>query len=299
MKTPPRRACIPILLSIILTAIPVYGAGISTLDVSVDIGQINRGATYSMFERTGHPFRVNYDGTRMLNIAVSAEKPAAGNDGYEPIHDPSWIKIIKGSFTLAPGEEAQTDVLVKIPEDCAPGKYYAYLYPRQAENSIGGAGGSSIAVGVGLLCKLKFDVKNAGNVVTIGAGYPGNEWSVSMSPDIIYLKPSTAPASISIVNSSIYPMIINLKSINPAEAGMKAPTQQNAAIQGDIKYYKRLKVKKSISVAPESKTELPVAVKLPANTVPGSYFFMVKAEITKKGGKTKIARYFKVFAQKD
>jgi hypothetical protein len=99
-------------------------------------------------------------------------------------------------------------------------------------------------------------------------------------------------------------MKIKIESIHPSIADIHPP--EGYLIPQEAGYYKWLNIPWKfsvlpwkITVPPAAEIEIPLSLKMPQNVSAGNYFFLIKAEISKKGGKTKIARYIKVFAQKN
>src|SRR3989339_1621939 len=56
---------------------------------------------------------VPVDGT--IEVMVPTQKKL--KEGYEPIPDPEWIKVVPNKMRLGPGERGVSDVIINIPND--------------------------------------------------------------------------------------------------------------------------------------------------------------------------------------
>jgi hypothetical protein len=111
-------------LAVLLAAALILGCsaadaiGLRTKFGQVRVRGLKIGQTYSLNSLLSLPLRLVNSGDRpeVLRIDVMPVKSAAV-PGYEPIPDSSWVKLEKQDFTVAPGHEAVTDIIVSIPND--------------------------------------------------------------------------------------------------------------------------------------------------------------------------------------
>jgi hypothetical protein len=128
-------ACAVILL---LSSTIVYAGGLSTKFVEVTLDKLELGKIYSVKETTGKTLVItNTTQDQTVDIEIEPEAPVDYNlvEGYEPIPDLSSVMVEKSYFTdVGPGKEAETDILMSIPNDEAlyGKKYQVYIYSHTA-----------------------------------------------------------------------------------------------------------------------------------------------------------------------
>lgn len=137
----------------------VYALGLSTNFGEVLLDNLQPGKTYSTKNIINMPLRiVNTDKTATdlkIEILIPKNEPANLKEGFEPIPDSRWIRLEKEHFeNVRPGEIAETDVIITIPESSfyAGKKYQVYFYSHTISKS-----GTTIAVG--LRSRLLFTVR--------------------------------------------------------------------------------------------------------------------------------------------
>ena len=93
--------------------------GLSTKFADVILGGLKPGMVYSLKKEQGLPYKVMNKAESKFPLEVKVEIPRKEElkEGYEPIPDPGWIKVIPDRFELAPGEESDCDVIISIPQD--------------------------------------------------------------------------------------------------------------------------------------------------------------------------------------
>lgn len=141
--------CTAILL---LSSSVANAGGLSTKFVEVTLENLELGKIYSVKEKTGKTLVIkNTTEDKTVDIAMEPEAPVDYNlvEGYEPIPDISWVVIEKSYFTdVGPGKEAETDILISIPDDEAlyGKKYQVYIYSHTA--------GTAATFRMGLMSRL-------------------------------------------------------------------------------------------------------------------------------------------------
>ena len=132
------KSLILFLSIIVILSNIAFAGGLSTTLTEVKIEGAKPDVIYSIKEQAGKPLIVkNTTETRSVDIAIEAEKPVDYNlvPGYEPIPDLSWVVIEKNYFeNVMPGESAETDIMIKIPDDekYSEKKYQVYIYSHTA-----------------------------------------------------------------------------------------------------------------------------------------------------------------------
>ncbi|MCS7228388.1 MAG: hypothetical protein NZ839_05440, partial [Endomicrobia bacterium] len=122
------------------------------------LSNLKIGQEYSLKQILGFPFQVRYQGIYPVDLKIELEKPSSSTpDGYEPIPDLSWIQIERQEFSLDPGETAETDILIRIPNDesLLGKKFNVNIMPRTGPPKGGGGG---IVFAVGITCRLSLAI---------------------------------------------------------------------------------------------------------------------------------------------
>ncbi|MGM0442231.1 MAG: hypothetical protein ACQEQC_07415, partial [Elusimicrobiota bacterium] len=92
---------------------------IKTKFTDIILAGMKPGMVYSVKQEENVPYTVINDSKETAQMEVLIEKPKSRylKKGYEPIPDPTWIKVNPANFTLEPGEEIDCDLIISIPED--------------------------------------------------------------------------------------------------------------------------------------------------------------------------------------
>lgn len=77
------------------------------------------GRVYNLRELRNLPYQVINAGDIELEVLNEIEIPPKESltEGYEPIPDPTWIKVIPEKFGLKPGEIGSSDIVILIPDE--------------------------------------------------------------------------------------------------------------------------------------------------------------------------------------
>jgi hypothetical protein len=131
----------------------VEAGGISTPFGKVIVENLSIGKTYSIARLSNTSLAVKNSSEGRISLEMEIFKPEAGRElplGCEPIPDTSWIRLDKYAFSIAPGEEAITNVSISIPENVAykGKKYIVYILSRTTEGSIRMALESALILGI-------------------------------------------------------------------------------------------------------------------------------------------------------
>ncbi|MCX7940405.1 MAG: hypothetical protein N2555_01355 [Endomicrobia bacterium] len=93
--------------------------GLGTKFATIVLEKLEPGGVYNITKLRNLPLVVINSGSTETEVAVDIEIPTKEElkEGYEPILDPEWIKIIPNRFNLKPSESYTCDVIVSVPND--------------------------------------------------------------------------------------------------------------------------------------------------------------------------------------
>jgi hypothetical protein len=99
---------------------PLWGLGIALRFVDITLENVSPGTSVNLRVLKNLPMVVqNLDHEAGVDVIISAVLPNAKEmkDGYEPIPDPAWVKILPDHFHLGAAASAAADVLLTVPDD--------------------------------------------------------------------------------------------------------------------------------------------------------------------------------------
>lgn len=111
-----------ILLGCILFAVPALiqaRIGIAArFSDDVILENLKIGKSYNLRTMGKLPYKVINAGDAIVGVAIEIEisKENQLKPGYEPLPDPSWIKIVPDTFRLGPGESGISEIIITIPD---------------------------------------------------------------------------------------------------------------------------------------------------------------------------------------
>lgn len=213
----------------------IYCGGLSSPNAAMYLSNLKIGQEYSLKQLLGYPFRVTYKGKYPVDLRIDVLKPdTTTQDGYIPIPDLSWIQLQKTEFSLDPGETAETDIIIKIPNDesLLGKKFHVSISPVTSAPK--GDTRAWLAFAVGLVCKLYLSI--APKPPTIEeirelqkrrlSGY----LDVSVSPNRIFiydLEPNKKydltkqfNEVIKIINATSQNVLVEAESVPPSSRGI-------------------------------------------------------------------------------
>jgi hypothetical protein len=130
--------------------------GLSTKFTDVILGGLKPGMVYSLKKEQGLPYKVMNKAERKYPLEIKVEIPRKEElrEGYEPIPDPGWIKVMPERFDLASGEESDCDVIISIPQDkeYENRNFQAFLVTE----TVMSPDSPGLYVGLGLKSRLRF-----------------------------------------------------------------------------------------------------------------------------------------------
>ncbi|OGS24215.1 MAG: hypothetical protein A2297_02580 [Elusimicrobia bacterium RIFOXYB2_FULL_48_7] len=268
----------------------VYSAGISSPCGTMYLGNLKIGQSYSLQQSLGYPFNVTYSGRSMADMKITVVVPSTTtSDGFEPIPSDTWIKVVKDQFSLEPGQVAETDVIITIPNDEAlmGRKFLVKISPASGAPKAGGPG---LAFGVGLMCRLQLEIgakpPTPEEIRQIKKQQLGGTVSVLVSPERIFLVDVPVGRKVNlkkeyqealkIVNSTDFKLKTNIKSVDVIKSGMFAPTDYKVAEDPNW-----LKIgKESISLKKNSIIDIPLYLEIPESQKGEKLYFVIITEAT-------------------
>lgn len=93
--------------------------GLRTPFGEVVVRNLKIGQTYSLYKLLNLPLRVTNTGDEDADLRIEGVAATAPNEGYAPIPSLDWVRVDRGTFTVAPNHEAVTDLTISIPNDTA------------------------------------------------------------------------------------------------------------------------------------------------------------------------------------
>jgi hypothetical protein len=111
--------------------------GVGTQFATIVLEKVTPGNAYNIRKLRNIPYVVMNKGTEETEIIIEVVKPPqhAVKKGYEPIFDPTWLRVVPDKVKLKPGEKFDCDVILTIPDDpTLIGKHYeAGIYAHNIE----------------------------------------------------------------------------------------------------------------------------------------------------------------------
>lgn len=265
-------------------------SGISTSCGSIWLQNLKIGQQYSLRQLLGFPFNVSYRGTAMVDLQVKAVMfDRVDPYGCDYLPDLAWVKVEKERFSLDPGQTAETDVLITIPNDekYMGKKYVFYMNPVSGPPADAKGG---FVFGTGLMCPIRLEIAakppTPEEIRQLRKQLLGQVMTVSLTPERIFVD-DTVPGksynlkkdydeTLKIVNTSDIEVQVTLENMKSQLAGMAPPG--GYVEPDDVKWVKLGKTK--LKLQPNSITEVPLTLVVPSSAKPGGkYFLLVCAHV--------------------
>jgi hypothetical protein len=83
--------------------------------------KLDVGGIYNLRQLRGIPYVLINQSDQAVQAEVVVQQPRVQDmkDGYEPIPDPNWIKVIPNNLKMEPGDVMTSDVILAVPKDQA------------------------------------------------------------------------------------------------------------------------------------------------------------------------------------
>lgn len=97
----------------------VHAGGTAVQFANVVLENLEPGGVYDLRALRGLTYTVlnNYEKTRDFQVVVMVPEPTELEKGYEPIPDPSWVRVVPNTFRLAHRENVRCTIIISIPEN--------------------------------------------------------------------------------------------------------------------------------------------------------------------------------------
>jgi hypothetical protein len=209
----------------------VYAIGVGMRFVDITVENVSPGASFNLRQIRNLPLIVtNQDDVNDTDVAVEVVSPNPNEmkEGYEPIPDPAWIKVLPDRYHLGPKASASSDILVQVPDDPKLiGHHYEAIIWVHTDPKKKIAQGVGMVIQTGLRSRFRMSIGTLGpaslqrekdlkKLATINTNF-------SISPDNLFVqgvplgKPvdlkSLKKASLKVINEADDPIKLKLVSI--------------------------------------------------------------------------------------
>jgi len=258
--------------------------GIQTKFAQVRVSHLRIGGRYSMADLVNFPLRVVNDGTETLKLKVTVMPPGHPNSqGMEPIPDVKWIELQRSTFSVRPGMEAVTDIVINVPNDeKLMGRQFYVLLVTESDNPTALGVGIVSQLGIGISSekptaeqlKAKFVQKHLAN---LNFSFEPMETEMNDVPLGRRVRLKDFHADLKLLNPNDYDLDFRVIPVAFWESAIAMPTGMTAA--WDPKWL--IVSKEHVKAKSESFTPLDLSVKIPDDPrLRGKTFILiVRAEI--------------------
>lgn len=272
----------------------VHAAGLSTTCGAIELENLKIGQSYSLRSVLGYPFNATYRGGSMAELDIKISVPSKNSpDGFEPLNDTSWIRIEKDKFALDPGQTAETDIYINIPNDQQyMGKRYYFRIVPQSSPAKGATG--QVVFGTALWCTVKLTIAakppTAEEIRQLKKQLLGQIMNFSITPERIFVNEIELGKKydlkkdfdeiIKIVNTSDISATALVSSIPIEVNGFFPPNGYTEPGNPNWLIVK----KKKLTLKENSINEIPLELSLPPKTavMGDKYYFIVAIDVQSK-----------------
>ena len=231
------KACGVGILAASLAAPAAAQSKIGTKFADVIMEYVTPGKVYNLRTMRNLPYRVQNDSAGPVDLDITVEVPQKDSlkEDYEPIADPSWIRIVPSRMQLKAGEQGLADIILQVPDDPVYAKrhYQAHILCASAPPPAGQASG--LAFTLAIASRLRFSVDSAGpeSIRRIQKAGLYQQLNFTLEPEILNvpgfqplgkrLDLSETGARLALVNRGIQKLNFILKVVAPPEGIVLAP----------------------------------------------------------------------------
>jgi len=284
----------------------IFSGGLSSPNAAMYLSNLKIGQEYSLKQLLGYPFRVTYKGKYPVDLRIDLIKPSTTTaDGYEPIPDLSWIQLQKTEFSLDPGETAETDIIIKIPNDesLLGKKFHVSISPTTSAPK--GDKRAWLAFGVGLVCKLYLSIapkpptieeirelqkKRLSGYLDVAVS-PNRIFLYDLEPNKKYDITKQFAELIKVVNTTPLDIFVDIESIPPTTRGIFLTEGQEELPNPKLLYTKPNKDK----VKPDSIKSFRLFLDTKGLELGKKYLAAVKVSLRNK--RLEVDHYVKVYIE--
>jgi hypothetical protein len=264
-------------------------AGLATRFGDVFVENLDIGQSYNTRELASLPLKVTNTGDDTIDLIIDVQKPEPKyikedliKQGYEPIPDPSWVKLSKDKFLLPAGESAFADVILTIPNDPA-------LYGKKFQVDLWSHGAPKTFINLGINSHLMFTILPTPKVRAeteelTKKGLAAN-LNFDLVPDKVYVESCELGKTVSlkkigktikIANSNDFPLSFTLTQVPIADTPLTL--QQGFMEPKDLKWMTIKKQK--IKIGSNSIKDIDLEINIPNDEAyrNKNYMFVFKVE---------------------
>jgi len=216
----------------------LYSGGLSTPCGVMTLGNLKIGQEYSLKQLLGYPYNVTYRGKYPVDLNIDVVKPSTTTaEGFAPIPDINWIKLQKQEFSLDPGQTAETDIFITIPNDeSLLGKKYRVIISPYTTAPKGDTRGGFV-FSLALSCHLQLSIapkppseeeirqqkkRILSNYVNFSVS-PERIFLYDLKPNKIYNLTKEFNEVIKIINATQQDVRVSFEQIKASEIGIFLP----------------------------------------------------------------------------
>jgi hypothetical protein len=283
-----------ILLIWLLAPSAAQAMGISLRFVDITLEKVEPGAQFNLRVLKNLPMIVkNLDNEEGADIVIQAvlPNPTEMKDGYEPMPDPNWVRILPDHFHLGPSASASSDVVVTIPNDKSlMGRHFeCIIWARTDRKNVGDTHG--VVLQTGLRTRLRMSIGTMGpeslqrekalkKLAEIDTNF-------TISPDNLFVSEVEVGKEVDLKRDKKTSLKVINQSDNPIDLKVApVPADPNIIPQGgyaNVPDYQWLKISPAkISVNGNSIKELKMTLTVPDQPEYKNkkYMFLIKTTLT-------------------
>lgn len=223
---------------LVILLAPAAPAG-AKIGLSANLGDVvlegaKPGRSYNLREANGVALRIQNTGDAAARIVteVTLPKPERVKEGYEPLPDPSWVRVLPERYELPPGGVAFVDVILDIPDDPAlAGRHFQFnLWTRQDTRAFLAAGlETRVRLSIGKGPETLEKEKRLKQMATFNFDlWPQTLYVVGARAGAAYDVKAREKKSLRVINKAEEPLHLALKS-GPWPGGSPLPEGYEAA----------------------------------------------------------------------
>lgn len=224
----------------------IYSGGLSTTCGMMTLGNLKIGQEYSLKQLLGYPYNVTYKGSYPVDLKIEVVKPDTTTaDGFEPIPDISWLRLQREEFALDPGETANTDIIISIPNDenLLGKKFRVIISPYTSAPK--GDTRAGLVFALGLSCNLYLSIapkppteeeirqqkkRLLSNYMNYSVS-PERIFLYDLLPNKVYNLTKEFGEVIKIINATTQDVMVSIEQIKGSQIGIFLPDENTFEIE--------------------------------------------------------------------
>jgi len=210
-----------IILLVLTSQQAIAKLGIISKFFDTVLENLQPGSFYNLRALKGIAYIIKNASNEMIDVVVEVQRPANAAEGYEPILDPSWVKIVPDRFKIRANENHFSDVILSIPDD-------PNLIGRHFHAKIWAHTAGRVGVSVGVRNRIRFSVGSRGpeslkrekrmkKMMSIDCSLdPPSQYVIGVKPGKEYDAKKEKNVSVKITNRASTSIKLELKCIKPS-----------------------------------------------------------------------------------